>query len=224
MSRLYHIFSTFLTCLQFDPSRAARHSVNDPMDLLSPSVPAVGGAAFSGNSTPRVDPFPFQNASSPEDQPYDPISHAPMRMPDARDYMGGAYDPYGGMEGGYGLAAGAGAGIGAGSAADHYNYGESAHSSSDYPSSVSPTQTSAAMAKQREAAAERRTSRTSSGYNVPSGSGNGPQEVIGSPAPSETGGRRESGISEGRTSVYQHTDMKSLPDEEEEQLDEIPPE
>lgn len=212
----------------FDPSRVARHSVNDPMDLLSPSVAAAGGAAASGNSAPRVDPFPFQNPSSPEDLPYDPYSHAPMRMPDARDYMDGAYDPYGGMEGGYGVAAAAGAagaGIGARSAADHYNHGESAYSSSDYPSSsMSPTQSSsAALAKQREAAAERRTSRTSSGYNMPTGSGNGPQEVIGSPAASESGGRRESGISEGRTSVYQHTDMGSMPDEEEEQLDEVPP-
>ncbi|KAL0242253.1 hypothetical protein I308_105882 [Cryptococcus tetragattii IND107] len=207
----------------FDPSRAARHSVNDPIDLLSPSVPAVGGAAASGNSTPRVDPFPFQNPS-PEN-PFDSYSHTPMHMPDARDYMGGAYDPYGGMEGGYGVAAAAG--IGAGAAADHYNYGENAYSSSDYPSTqapVSPTRSSsAALAKQREAASERRTSRTSSGYNVATGSGNGPQEVIGSPTESESGGRRESGYSEGRTSFYQHTDMGSLPDEEEEQLDEIPP-
>ncbi|WVF66895.1 hypothetical protein IAT40_001638 [Kwoniella sp. CBS 6097] len=229
----------------FDPTRAARHSVNDPIDLISPSVPAVGGAAAT---SPRVDPYPFesnQNAVAGGGEEYDPYAHAPpMRMPDARDYMGGGgYGPYGSAyEGGYGVAhTAAGAAAGGAAAAAYGQTSPSQGYSASYDGHGSPStnaspqvnMSQAALAKQREAASERYNNRMSAGFGGPSGSGAvgagagagaaGAQEVMGSP-PSSEAGRRESAISEGRASVYQHTDMGSMPDgSEEEGLAEIPP-
>lgn len=60
-----------------------------------------------------------------------------MCMFDVCDYMGGVYDLYGGMEGGYGFVVGVGVGIGVGFVVDYYNYGESVYSFSDYFFSVS---------------------------------------------------------------------------------------
>ncbi|WWC68829.1 uncharacterized protein I206_102764 [Kwoniella pini CBS 10737] len=216
----------------FDP---ARHSVNDPIDLISPSVPNVGGtgAAVGASATsPRVDPYTY--ASSGGDESYDPYAHAPpMQMPDARDYMQnsighGGYNPYGsGMEGGYGVAAAAGAGAGAaagayGSTSPQQQYSPSYENHYGQPQQTQNMST-AAMSKQREAAHERYQNRLSGGYGGPqaqaSGSG-GQSGVPLSPDPSD-GGRRES----ANGSVYQHTDMGSLPNEgdEQEEIAEIPP-
>jgi hypothetical protein len=79
-------------------------------------VPDVAPVGPSGQQ-PQIDPFPYEQSTSPPHSEagygnFDPYSHAPMQMPDARNYMAsGGYPGYG-MEGGYGVAA-AGAGAGA---------------------------------------------------------------------------------------------------------------
>ena len=189
-------------------------------------MPNVGGlgptAAGAAGSAPQIDPFPY---GSPAQHSYDPYAHAPMNMPDARDY--GGYEGYGHQDGGYGVAAGLGAGAaaaGAGAAA----YGASAGRDREYDYASSQDhgsqshqpyqQTSpAAAAKQREAGMERQRARMSGGYEAGGPSGNrysheGPM------------------MDERRTStepstVYQHTDYGSVPDEEgaDEGPSEIPP-
>lgn len=259
----------------FDPGN--RHSVSDPLDLLAPSVPDVGGggsgggAAGHGGSAPQVDPFPY-GGNPANSAAYDPYSHAPMQMPDAQQYAAqGAHNPYGGYtggsgEGGYGAAAaygalGGAAGIGAGAAAyDHSRHGdyrsETGHSTSTYTSPYpdhSPTSSPhpsqggfggagygagaagaalspAAAAKQREAAAERERQRmrmsqmhggSSGGQSYGAGhSGNQPPSPSTEPS---TDDRRASGMSDTGRSVYQHTDMGSVPDEGDEGPSEIPP-
>jgi len=211
----------------FDP--ANRHSVHDPIDLLAPAVPAVGNASDQGAAGPgpRVDPFPYAGAPTQSGQAnYDPYSHAPMQMPDARNYLSGgqgSYPGYGqglGAEGGYGAAAALGAGAGAGGAAAGA-YAASRYSTSDDQStpgtaSVNPPN-SAAAAKQREAAAERQRLRVSDGYAAPPGGSSPP--VSDGP----DGNRRMSG-SEGPSTVYQHTDLGSVLDEGDmEGPTEIPP-
>ncbi|WWC87682.1 uncharacterized protein L201_002573 [Kwoniella dendrophila CBS 6074] len=223
----------------FDPTNAARHSVNDPIDLISPSVPNVGGAA---STSPRVDPYPYSNSGGETE--YDPYAHAPaMQMPDARDYMqntvsSGGYNPYGsGLEGGYGVAAATGAAVGAGAGAaaygstsprqQHYQSSYDGHSNNGYGQAQGQPQnmSTAAMAKQREAANERYQNRMSGGYGGPiasaSGSGSGANNQVTSPDPSESGRRTSA-----NGSVYQHTDMGSMPEPDadaQEDLAEIPP-
>jgi len=198
----------------FDPGN--RHSVNDPLDLLAPSVPNV-----NPGSSPHVDPFPY--GGSPNQNMYDPYAHAPMQMPNANDYLAntgmggnGPYPTFGSGEGGYGAAALGGAALGAGGAYaashDSHSQGQGYQTSEGYP----PTSPPPGNAKQREAAMERQRNRMSgapgpSGFTPMSeGSGGGAS------SPPTEDGRRQSGI-------YQHTDMTSVPDEEEETAEEIPP-
>ncbi|EIW69053.1 hypothetical protein TREMEDRAFT_74010 [Tremella mesenterica DSM 1558] len=205
----------------FDPTR---HSTADPLDLLDPSVPDM---AVAGQGA-RVDPFPYQPNPLPSNETggwgapettnmvYDPYSHAPMQMPDARDYMTG----YGnGLDGGYGVAAGvaagAGAGYGAAVAGEHRrtSSGHSIHS----PVSQSSGPSSAALAKQREAQAERQRLHMTT-YDTPGGSGTAET------GPDGVNRRASQALSEGRSTVYQHTDMASMPDDDEGGQSEIPPE
>jgi len=211
---------------QFDPGN--RHSVSDPLDLLAPSVPNVGGlgptSAGAASSAPQIDPFPY---GSPEQHSYDPYAHAPMNMPDARDY--GGYGGYGHQDGGYGVAAGLGAGAGAaaaGAGAAAYGAGAGRDRDHDYASSQDHgsqsqqhyNQTSpAAAAKQREAGMERQRARMSGGYD-------------GAAGPSGNRYSHEGPMSDDRrtstdpSTVYQHTDYGSVPDEDgEEGPSEIPP-
>jgi hypothetical protein len=217
-------------------------------------VPDVAPVGPSGQQ-PQIDPFPYEQSTSPPHSEagygnFDPYSHAPMQMPDARNYMAsGGYPGYG-MEGGYGVAA-AGAGAGAAGVAG-YEAGRDRDFQSEYSESTSHTSggpsgsnsgngsmaplTPAAVAKQREAQAERDRNRMSmTGYgNQPSGSAQGqygqyPGESQAPAAPSSPpldGDRRTSAaLSDGgRSTIYQHTDMGSVPDEgEEEGPSEIPP-
>jgi hypothetical protein len=216
--------------------------VNDPLDLLAPSVPNVNpGPAGTGGPAPRVDPFPY--GGSPNSNMYDPYAHAPssMQMPNANDYlsnptMGGSgpYPAFGGGEtgvggggggGGYGAAAlgmgAAGAGAGAYAAASHSHTSHDQSSQGGYNNGPSGYPSPAGNAKQREAAAERQRLRASnnvSGSGGPSGyvSGEGSGSAGGAPSPPMSDDRRQSGI-------YQHTDMGSAPEEEEEPGQEIPP-
>lgn len=210
----------------FDPGN--RHSMSDPLDLLAPSVPNVGPTAGPAGSAPRVDPFPY---GSPEHS-YDPYSHAPMQMPDARDY-GGSYNTFGGHnDGGYGVAAGLGGAAGMGAAAygaggydddgySHSNYTTSDHNAAGIGAGAAAGGASAAaIAKQRESAMERQRQRQSAGFDqsgmAAGGSGNRPS----------TEGRmsdHDRRASTGPSTVYEHTDYGSVPDEEEDGPSEIPP-
>lgn len=147
-------------------------------------------------------------------------------MPEARNYMGpGGYAPHAGAEGGYGVAAAAGAAGAAGAAAYGHNYGSSYGSET---TAASPTP--GAIAKAREAQSERSSRLHLHGANSNGGSGSaGPSGVQGSPPVSEGGAdvnRHSTVMSDGgRSTVYQHTDMGSVPDEEEatEGPSEVPP-
>jgi hypothetical protein len=137
-----------------------------------------------------------------------------MRMPDARDYMGpgGSYPYAQGGDGGYGVApAGAGAGAAAYGAREYANEGGPPQSTSSQGHG-SPV----AAAKQREAQMETQRLRLSHQYAESGGSGGRAEELSGSPPLMDD--RRTSG-------VYQHTDMGSVPDpeEEEERPAEVPP-
>lgn len=168
-----------------------------------------------------------------------------MQMPDARNYApaagAGGYPSYG-SEGGYGAAAalgGAAAGAGAGAAAygasrrgfepnDYSSYSQSSTDpTSPNPGGSPPPPMTAAQAKQREAQNERARNRLSannsqqwgSSYanvNPAPGSSGGYNEYEGNTPPADN--RRESqALSDGgRSTVYQHTDMGSVPDEAEE--------
>lgn len=193
--------------------------MGDPLDMLAPSMPVIGGVgAGAASSAPRVDPFPYGENEQPHDAPYDPYAHAPMQMPDARNYMttggvggNGPYPGYGGgMEGGYGVAAAGAAAYGAHNRIPSQNdHGYNAPSSS---SASAPS--SAAAAKQREAQNERNRLRTSGQYG-PSGSGEGYDPE----SPPLSDRRVSADPSDTGRSVYQHTDMGSAPDE----AAEIPP-
>ena len=247
--------------------------MHDPIDILAPSVPSVAGpaatgaaagAAAGGATSPRIDPFPYNNQYGGNDpyanqdpyanyagagtgsgaaagagaaaaggdmsgeyisptsdygsptsggfDPYGPNGQGQMAMPDARNYMGGGYGPtYGSMEGGYAVAAAA-AGAGAYGAAhgNRTNYDGYSNQTHGEPVNAGPGATPAGIAKAREAQAARErqpnpANRTSGGYPGPSGQ---------SPS-SEEGGRTDT--------VYQHTDMGSLPDEEAQGPNEVPP-
>lgn len=153
-----------------------------------------------------------------------------MQMPDARDY-GGSYAPFSGHgDGGYGVAAGlGGAAVGAGAGAASYGpsaYDDETYSHSNYTTSdhnaaglgagmagagAGAGASAAAIAKQRESAMERQRQRNSTGYDQ----SGGPAGASGN-RPSTEGGYSDD---YRRTStVYEHTDMASVPDEEE-----IPP-
>ena len=230
---------TQLIPTQFDPGN--RHSVSDPIDLLNPSAPTVGGvgttAVGASGSAPRVDPFPFQNGpGSPEQARHDPFAHAPMQMPDPNDYTGYGSSYAQNMEGGYGVAAEMGAGavgagaVGAGAYAAGHDHDDQSHQGGGYgdPRSGSgnspplPSLSSAAAAKHREVAAERQRLRMSAGYDQQpqaGGSGNRPTSWEGR---SSTGDETTNGGA-GST-VYQHTDYASIPeDETQEAPAEIPP-
>lgn len=221
----------------FDPGN--RHSLADPIDLLAPAVPNVGNPDAGMDS--HVDPFPSHYGNVSPQQAYDPYSHAPMQMPDAHNYLGGSgYGTgYGNGDGGYGVAAamggaalgGAAAGAGAGaysasqysSEPSHYGGGPTSPSQSQphhfggAVPALAPMVAPGVAAKQREAQAERdrlRSGGSGAGYNS-----SGPsRDATGSD------NRRTSQMSDGGgQSVYQHTDMGSAPDEEEQPRQEIPP-
>jgi hypothetical protein len=231
---------------QFDP----RHSTHDPLDLLAPSVPDMGSGAAAGHvggntAATDVDPFPYDPSAGHggNSYAYDPYSgQQSMEMPDARNYAPGAggYPSYGGGDGGYGVAAALGAGAaGVGAAGYGAGRGYQAQSNTDYShystsdgghaAPTSPPMT-AAQAKQREAANERTRNRMSPqygnygaqpyGYGEAGGSGGSPEEQ-------DPANRRQSqAMSEGRSTVYQHTDYGSAHDGTEEVVDppaEIPP-
>ena len=209
-------------------------------------VGAAAGAGAGAVAGSHVDPFPYQAPQSPQNA-YDPYGHAPqqMHMPDARDYMSSGYPQYGssGLEGGYGAAA---AGAGAGAAAaygaaggygndpyDPYDRRTSSGSHSSPPMSPGAVGgagagagaglSAAAIAKQREAQAERNRLRMST-YDGPSGSGQQPTSPDMGAGADGVNRRSSQALSEGRSTVYQHTDMGSVPDDEEEEgLSEIPP-
>lgn len=227
--------------------------MSDPLDMLAPSVPNVGGVgptAGPAGTSPRVDPFPY---GSPQQANYDPYSHAPsMQMPDARDY--GGYAPYGGHEGGYGVAAGlGGAAAGAGAYGATSGYGDSegyAPSSSHgdpsqgYYGGDSPGVNAAgvgagaaagaaaggasagAIAKQRESAMERQRQRQSAGFDQ-AGYGMTPAQGSSGQANRQSvegpGSDGEGRRTSAAASVYQHTDYGSMPDEEDDGPGEIPP-
>lgn len=207
-------------------------------------MPDMGSGHAGHGGGADVDPFPY-DTHGPQ-HTYDPYSgHQSMEMPDARNYApagGNGYPSYA-TEGGYGAAAAMGgaaagaAGAGAYGASRGYQPGPGAHSNTDYsqystsdqghgspnPNSPPPVPMTAAQAKQREAAAERARNRQSPQYgsSYPAGGSGSPED--------EMGARRQSqgAMSDGRGStVYQHTDFGSAPDEGEEELDqpaEIPP-
>ena len=220
---------------QFDPGN--RHSVSDPLDLLAPSVPNVGGlgagAGAGAAANHHVDPFPY-GAPEQQQQHYDPYSHAPMQMPDARDY--GGYNNYDlgheggyGADGGYGVAAGMGGAAAAGLAGagaygasrrhhddeQRYDEDQNRYTSSHGHGPSSPPQgyPSAAASKQREADMERQRNRQSYDQGV-GGSGN----RMSHEGPTSEPDRR----SAANSTVYQHTDYGSAMDEEEAPA-EIPP-
>jgi len=137
-----------------------------------------------------------------------------MHMPDARDYLatGGPYPTYGpSADAGYAAAAG-GAGVAAYGLSDN-STSDNQTQSSTHNHNTNAGLNRAAMAKQREAMADRQRLRLSSPYAEAGGSGVRP-ESQGSPPLSD--GRPASG-------VYQHTDMGSMQGEEEEGPAEIPP-
>ena len=163
VSQLYDMHADELTGPQFEPVN--RHSVHDPIDLISPTVPNVGGLTPTGEHpnplSPRVDPFPYgaaaagaagagagaasMGAYNNPQAAYDPYGHPTMHMPDANDYAvnsGGGYG-YGPHDGGYGVAAGMGAGaaaVGAGAA----GYGASrGYGDPRSPTASAPSQYSA---------------------------------------------------------------------------------
>lgn len=208
----------------FDPGN--RHSVADPIDLLAPSVPNVGNpetAGLAATHSPHVDPFPY-GPDSAANQAYDPYSHAPMQMPDHNNYLGGGYGAYGGGDGGYAVAAMGGAAAGA-AGAGAYSASQYSSEPSHYGGVTSPPQQQShfpvptvapgVAAKQREAQAER--DRLRNPY------GSGPSRE----AATSPDARRTSQLSDGGSqSVYQHTDMTSMPDEEGAEAEgpsEIPP-
>ena len=195
--------------------------MSDPLDLLAPSVPNVAGLGAGAAASHHVDPFPYGNPEQ-QQQHYDPYGHAPMHMPDARDYGGyGNYDPS--NEGGYGVAAGMGgaaaagvAGAGAYGASRDYEDEQSRYPSSHGHGPSSPPQQypSAAAAKQREADMERQRNRLSYDQGA-GGSGN----RMSAEGPMSDGDRRTSAAP---STVYQHTDYGSAIDEDEGPA-EIPP-
>jgi len=231
---------------QFDP----RHSTHDPLDLLAPSVPDMGSGAAAGHvrgntAATDVDPFPYDPSAGhgANSYAYDPYNNpASMQMPDARNYApggvgAGGYPSYGGGDGGYGVAAALGAGAagvgaagyGAHQAQSNTDYSHYSTSDGGHGAPTSPPMTAAQM-KQREAAQERARNRMSPqygnygaqpyGYGEAGGSGGSPEEQ-------DPANRRQSqAISEGRSTVYQHTDYGSAHDGTEEVAEppaEIPP-
>ena len=207
-----------------------------------------GAAAghFGGNTAAAdVDPFPYDPSAGhgANSYAYDPYNNpTSMQMPDARNYApggAGGYPSYGGGDGGYGVAAALGAGAaGVGAAGygahqaqsntdySHYSTSDGGHGAQTSP----PPPITAAQMKQREAAQERARNRMSPqygnygaqpyGYGEAGGSGGSPEEQ-------DPANRRQSqAISEGRSTVYQHTDYGSAHDGTEEVAEppaEIPP-
>ncbi|CAD6564905.1 MAG: hypothetical protein TREMPRED_000391 [Tremellales sp. Tagirdzhanova-0007] len=148
-------------------------------------------------------------------------------MPDARNYVGQYPSPGQGLEGGYGVAAaGAGAGAAAGIGAatlgseDYASHGDQSHGSSNSPGRGGhPGPSSAAAEKQREAQMERQRLRLSQPYPQASGSGTQTESGQGSPLLEED----ERRLSAAPSTVYQHTDMGSVPVGNEGVQAEIPP-
>ena len=151
-------------------------------------------------------------------------------MPDARNYIGQHPSPGQGLEGGYGVAAaGAGAGAGAGAAGGvgatalgSEDYADRDDQSSDFPGppgrSGHPGLSAAAAAKQKEAQMERQRLRLSQPYSQAGGSGAQSDSGQGSPPMDD-----ERRLSTSPSTVYQHTDMGSLPVGNEGAPAEIPP-
>ena len=203
---------------------------------------AAAGHVGGNTAATNVDPFPYDpSAGAGNSYAYDPYAGQPsMDMPDARNYTAGAggYPSYGGGEGGYGAAAALGAGAaGVGAAGYAAGRGYNPQSNTDYSQystsdgghgQTSPPMT-AAQAKQREAANERARNRMSPQYGNYGGQqpyGHGEAGGSGSPEEDPANRRQSQAYSEGRSTVYQHTDYGSAHDGTEEIADappEIPP-
>jgi len=206
---------------------------------------AAAGHVRGNTAATDVDPFPYDPSAGhgANSYAYDPYNNpASMQMPDARNYApggvgAGGYPSYGGGDGGYGVAAALGAGAagvgaagyGAHQAQSNTDYSHYSTSDGGHGAPTSPPMTAAQM-KQREAAQERARNRMSPqygnygaqpyGYGEAGGSGGSPEEQ-------DPANRRQSqAISEGRSTVYQHTDYGSAHDGTEEVAEppaEIPP-
>lgn len=218
----------------FDPHHSTRHSALDPLDNLPPAGAAGVGIPAEPSA---IDPYPYEapqhgahgdygnyaeynydGQQAPQHPPLQPGER--MTMPDARDYMGG-YSGY--NSGGYGAAAMTGAAAGGAGAA---MYADDPYASTT--TTTSPT----AMSKHNEAMAERQGAFSPTGGSSAAGSrlshyedansqGHGYAYTASSGSPTRLTRPASSDVlSDGRQSVYQHTDMLSEPDQE---MQEIPP-
>ena len=198
----------------FDPSRSARHSTGDPLDLLQPSFPQTEGT--------RVDPYPYQAPMPMEDQ----YNLAPSMQNHGYGqsqypaYGAGGGDPYAAAAAGMGLA---GIGAGGGYAAHQAHHDPYAGSST---MSHSPPPSTAAQSKQREAQSERMRHGEGSYYGHGQSSYGGPMSESdygpdasqshqnwASPEPSEAGAPNNNNRTSvaSASEVIQHTDGGEIP-------------
>lgn len=220
----------------FDPHMNTRHSAADPLDLIAPTVPVVGGED-------HVEPFTYDGGYSHSgehhDGGYDAYGQQQQQhlsMPDHRDYMGynGHTDnPYAAGAYAAGVGAAGAAGIGAGAAYAQHDY-------ADDPYAAAPM-TPAAAAKAREAQAEAARQQYAAGSSGHDGRPPSSQystggetgeyhdaqqypQHPGQQAPLSPGGSAGSPPATGDRSsrIYQHTDMLSE-GEAAEDVNEIPP-